>query len=140
MKTHPPAINALLLLACTVNYWQSLRNVLQNGFATSNLNASFKTNSGSRTRYFSGFFVPNEKGSQSFSFSAKCHNQIKYWYCLMVVFYLWGSTKVYGRVDEAQYNTRKGNKPSRLLAESNTRSPSFSKLVVLELKLTGVTQ
>lgn len=43
----------------------------------------------------------------------------------------------YGRVDRAEYKTRKGNKPIRLLAESDTRPP-VPHTAAVQLNLTGL--
>lgn len=82
------------------------------------LNASLETSSGTRTRKTCGFFVPVVWGSQPCRPGSKAEYTASF--CRS------GSRlgMIRGRVDRAEYNTLTGNRPSRLLAESETRPPA----------------
>lgn len=103
------------------------------------LKPSLKTHSGTRSRHSCGFFVPVKKDSQSFFIVTKSQGQNSFWRWSMAHGRRWINARCYGRVNRAEYNTRKGNRPGRLCAESDTRLPATSKAGRSTLKHIGVT-
>lgn len=81
------------------------------------LGASLKTTSGTRTRKTCGFFVPVVWGSQPHQPGSKANSAASLRLSILRL------GMIRGRVDRAEYKTLRGNRPSRLVAESETRPP-----------------